>query len=387
MIKFISKLFKGAVLLLLFLFTDISAQNNKVGVVTDSIEVAFLPALSFNSDFGFMAGGLLQKFHYKRDVEPFHSFAHIAALLSTKGLATFLVEYDKPNIFNSNKRSVSSFYASRFLQDTYYGIGNYQNIDDSFNENSEFYSFQSFSIGFDSRLRIPLKTGRLGSANLLAILNFDYVTPVDNGPNRLITQQQPLGIDGGRTLNLGAGVILETRDSEFRPTRGHYIESSGEVSQTWFGSSFNNFVFQADVRKYTSFFLFKEITWANRLYTKNTSGEVPYWKLAYAGNEETLRGYPSNRFLDDNVILFNTELRTWLFNIEAIKGEFGGTLFFDIGRTYSNGEPFDTIYNDLKYSFGLGGTSSFFAPDFVLRTDVGFSEEGIGIYFTAGYMF
>ena len=58
-----------------------------------------------------------------------------------------------------------------------------------------------------------------------------------------------------------------------------------------------------------------------------------------------------------------------------------------MGRTYPNGESFDNIFNDLKYSYGLGGTSSFFTPDFVLRCDVGFSEEGVGVYFTAGYMF
>lgn len=384
-IKHPLKTFKGAVLLLLFFSPHASAQSNVV--VTDSIEVAFLPALSYSSDFGFIVGGLVQKFHYKADTKPFHSFTQISAILSTNGLASAEIEYDKPNIFGSDKRSINSIYVSRFLQDSYYGIGNYQKIEDSFTSNGEYYSFQSFSFGVDSKLRIPLKKRNGFSLNLLAVLNFDYTTPVDNGSDRLITQQQPRGIEGGRTLNLGGGLVLENRDSEFRPSKGYYLESSAEISQTWFGSSYNHFVFQADLRKYITFFLFKNITWANRFYTKNTSGDVPYWKLAYAGDEESLRGYPSSRFLDDNVLLFNTELRTWLFNIEAIKGEFGGTLFFDVGRTYSNGQSLSSTFNDLKYSFGVGGTSSFFTPDFVLRTDVGFSEEGVGIYFTAGYMF
>lgn len=387
MIKQIKYFFKGAVLLLLFYSAPVSAQSSNNVVVTDSIETAFLPALSYNTDFGFMTGGLVQRFHYKKDVKPFHSFIQAAAIVSTKGLASALIEYDKPNAFNSNKRFINQFYISRFLQDSYYGIGSYQKIDDSFNSNNTLYSFQSFSTGLDSRLRIPLNKEDNTSLNLLAILNFDYNTPVDNGPDRLITQQQPLGIEGGRTLHLGTGFIWENRNSEFRPSKGNYIESTIEVGQTWFGSSYDTFVFQADLRKYLSFFLLKEVTWANRFFTKNTSGDVPYWKLAYAGDEESLRGYPSNRFLDDNVILFNTELRTWLFNIKAIKGEFGGTLFFDVGRTYPNGESLDVIFNDLKYSYGLGGTSSFFTSDFILRTDLGFSEEGVGVYFTAGYMF
>tara|TARA_R110002124_G_scaffold126919_1_gene286757 strand:- start:3610 stop:4767 length:1158 start_codon:yes stop_codon:yes gene_type:complete len=384
-ITILFKHFKGVVLLLLFLSTSVFGQSQEV--VTDSIEVAFLPALSYSSDYGFLLGGLVHKFHYKKEVEPFHSFTQVATLISTKGLASGLIEHDKPYAFNTNNRFINRFYVSRFLQDTYYGIGSYQKISDSFNANNTLYSFQSFSVGLDSRLRIPLNKEGNTSLNLLAIFNFGYNTPVDNGSDRLITQQQPLGFDGGRTLHLGTGFIWENRNSEFRPTNGNYLETTFEIGQTWWGSSYNTFVFEADLRQYLSFFFIKEITWANRLYSQNTSGEVPYWKLAYAGDDESLRGYPSSRFLDDNVLLFNTELRTWLFNIEAVKGEFGGTLFFDVGRTYPNGESLDTIFNKLKYSFGLGGTSSFFTPDFVLRTDIGFSEEGTGIYFTAGYMF
>ncbi|XWN35967.1 MAG: BamA/TamA family outer membrane protein [Balneola sp.] len=387
MIKKLNFLFKGAVLLLLFYSAQLSAQSSSNVVVTDSIETAFLPALSFNSDFGFLLGGLVHRFHYKENVEPFYSFTQVAGIISTKGLLSGLVEYDKPYAFNSNNRFISQIYASRFLQDTYYGIGSYQKINDSFNSNNELYSFQSFSFGIDARLRIPFWVTNKSSLNVLAILNFDYTTPVDNGQDRLIAQEQPLGYYGGRTLHLGTGFIWESRNSEFRPTNGSYIETTTEVGQTWFGSSYNAFIFQTDIRKYISFNLFKEITWANRFYTKNTSGEVPYWKLAYAGDELTIRGYPSKRFLDDNVLLFNTELRTWLFNIDSIGGEFGGTLFFDVGRTYPNGESLENIFNDLKYTFGLGGTSSFFTPDFVLRCDVGFSEEGVGVYFTAGYMF
>lgn len=385
MLQHLSKHFKGAVLLLLFFSPTVLSQNKPV--ITDSIKVAFLPALSYNSDLGFVFGGLLQKYHYKKDKNPFHSFTQVAAIISTRGLASGLIEHDKPYAFNSNNRFINRFYISRFLQDSYYGIGAYQTIDDSFNSNSTLYSFQSFSVGLDSRLRIPLQKSDHTSLNILALLNIDYNTPIDNGPDRLITREMPLGVEGGTTVQLGTGFISENRDNEFRPTKGYYIESSIKVGQTWFGSSYNTMAFEADLRKYLSFFLLKEVTWASRFYTKNTSGDVPYWKLAYAGDEESLRGYPSNRFLDDNSILFNTELRTWLFSIDAVKGEFGGTLFFDAGRTYPNGESFNNIFSDIKYSYGLGGTSSFFTPDFVLRADLGFSEEGIGIYFTAGYMF
>jgi len=378
---------KGAVLLLLFCSAELSAQNSPNVVVTDSIETAFLPALSFKSDLGFLAGGMVQRFHYAEKVKPFYSSSRIVAVASTKGLASFLIEFDKPDAFNTNYRLTNSLIVSRFLQDNYYGIGSYEKIENSFNASTNLYSFNSFTVGVYSELRVPTYKTSKNQLDVLTFLNFDYETPWDNDSSSLISQQQPIGFKGGRSVNLGLGLIWENRNSEFRPTSGNFIESSFESGQNWWGSSYNSYAFKFDVRQYYTFNFIKNITFANRLFTKQTFGDTPYWKLAYAGDEETLRGYPSKRFMDDNLILFNTELRTWLFNIDAVGGEFGGTLFFDVGRTYPNGESFDNIFNDLKYSYGLGGTSSFFTPDFILRCDVGFSEEGVGVYFTAGYMF
>jgi hypothetical protein len=83
----------------------------------------------------------------------------------------------------------------------------------------------------------------------------------------------------------------------------------------------------------------------------------------------------------------NTELRTWLFDFPTYDVKFGGTLFFDIGRTFSNDTPMQDVIDDLKYTYGLGGTSSFFNENFIFRADLGFSEDGYGLYFTAGYLF
>lgn len=376
---------QGAAILLLFCSPQLQAQQV---VVTDSISTAFFPALSYNSDFGFMTGGLLQRYHYKKNHPPFFSFLTISGIISTKGLASGFIELDKPNAFGTDMRLQGFIYGARFFNDPFFGIGNYQKIPNSTSTSEDLYFFQSFSTGLEIRGRYPLHVSNTGKRfELMGILTFDYETPWDNGQDRLIMQQAPLGFDGGRTLYLGTGFVWEGRNSEFRPTSGRYAESTVQTSQEWLGSSYQSFTLDGEVRNYFSFFLLKEITLANRFYFKHTSGDVPYWNLAYAGDEESIRGYPARRFLDDNVAILNTELRTWLFRIDAIKGEFGGTLFFDLGRTFPNGESLQTITNDLKYSFGLGGTGSFFTPDFILRTDVGFSDEGVGVYFTAGYLF
>lgn len=377
---------KGATLWLLLFFSHTVLAQNKT--VSDSTSLAFVPALAYNSDFGLIGGGILNRFHYRQNNSPFYSYISLSGLVSTGGLASVSLTHDKPNLFQSNFRITSEVYTSRLLEDPYFGIGSYHKIPSSTNSTDSFYHFKSLSAGFDVSLRYPLKTNSNGKQlDLLTILRFNYNTPWDNSPQQLISQNQPLGYNGGHSLNFGTGFIWEGRNSEFRPTSGQYLESSIKLGQTWFGSSYNNWIFKTDVRNYFSFYLLREITLANRINFKHTAGDVPYWELAYVGDEETIRGYPSRRFLDENAIFFNTELRTWLFKIDALEAEFGGTLFFDIGRTFPNGEALQTITKDLKYSFGFGGNASFFTPNFVLRTDMGFSDEGVGIYFTAGYMF
>ena len=43
--------------------------------------------------------------------------------------------------------------------------------------------------------------------------------------------------------------------------------------------------------------------------------------------------------------------------------------------------------DNLKYTAGLGGLVTLFSPDFILRIDLGLSEEGYGIFFSTGILF
>ncbi|GAB5408026.1 MAG: hypothetical protein BalsKO_03910 [Balneolaceae bacterium] len=354
----------------------------------DSVKLAFLPAIAFNSDLGFIFGGIANRYDYKNEMNPFYSFTSVSGVFSTKGLASFEVALDKPKAFGTNIRLTSRLYAFRFLQDTYFGLANYAKINFTSEELPKFYEFQSFSMGFNTTLRMPLsEKSSSRRLDVLAILNLDYETPWDNGTDRLITLEQPLGYDGGRTFMIGSGLIWEGRDSEFNPTKGTYIETSLELGNKIWASSFNTLVLKHDMRHYLTFNLIKNITLANRFFFKHTSGQTPFWKLAYAGDDETLRGYPSRRFLDDNVVIVNNELRAWLFDFPSLNTKLGGTIFVDVGRTFSNQTSLNSLTEELKYTYGFGGTSSLFTPDFIIRADIGFSDEDTGVYITIGYMF
>lgn len=369
-------------------FCCISFQINAQTSVTDSTDFAFLPAISFNSDLGLLAGGITSWYNYQGDLYPFYSYVTIAGIISTKGLASFSLLYDKPQAFGKDLRLTTEVYTSRFFEDAYFGIANYSKITDTPTDLPLYYQFQSFTVGFRSNVRLPLiKTDSYKQLDANFILNFRYETPWDNGNDRLIAQEQPLGFNGGRTTMIGAGLIWEGRNSEFQPTSGNYLATRIEIGQNLWASSYNLVVLENDLRQYVTFNLLREVTFATRIFSRFTSGEVPYWKLSYAGDEETLRGYESRRFSDDHVLFLNTELRTWLFSIPNSNVRFGGTLFMDAGRTFAKNDAINIILDDLKTTFGFGALASFFTPDFILRGDFGFSKEGLGVYFTTGFMF
>ncbi len=355
----------------------------------DSLDFAFIPAISYNSDFGLMGGGLFSWYHFRDSITPFYRYTQVAAIASTKGLYTFQLLVDKPHAFNSDFRTTTEIYGYRFFQDAYYGIGNYDKLTDPPAGKPDYYTFKSFSVGIEHTTRYPLfkSTSSVKQFDLKHTIDLKYETPWDNATDRLITEERPAGYKGGKTFMMGLGFTWENRDNEFRPTVGTFMDAGFQAGSEFWGSSFNLTQFELDARSYFTFHLIKDVTVANRFLLELTNGNVPYWKLPYVGDEETLRGYASHRFLDDNAFVFNTELRTWLFSVPEIQAEFGGTIFYDLGRSFPNTSSFSDIASDLKQTFGFGGTASFFSPNFIIRGDIGFSDEGYGIYFTAGYLF
>ncbi len=371
----------------LLTITQVPAQAQET-TPTDSTKLAFLPAIAYDSDLGVIAGGIASHYQYRGEMKPFYSFLNLYGLVTTKGLISVFVEYDKPYIFGSDNRFYSETFVSRFTGNQYYGIGNYDKLPEALKDSNDYYFYNSFSLGFDIMLRKPwLQKANGKQLDVYGKAVFEYETPWGNDDDQLLVADQPRGVNGSHISALGGGIVWEGRNNEFNPTTGTYARAGAEVGSKLIASSFNYLLLETDLRAYTSFTLLREITFANRVSFKHTSGTVPYWKMPALGGGDKMRGYPEYRFRDENSLLLNSELRTWLFEIPSITSKFGGSLFTDIGRTFPNGKSLDSIVNDLKYTYGFGITASFFTEDFILRTDVGFSEEEYGVYVTAGYLF
>jgi outer membrane protein assembly factor BamA len=90
-----------------------------------------------------------------------------------------------------------------------------------------------------------------------------------------------------------------------------------------------------------------------------------------------LRGYPLNRFLDKGKLLVNAEYRFPIF------WRIGGNVFADAGTVWPSLGEIDL--GELAADAGVG--LRFYMPDFVVRVDVAWSGEGMGLYFNFGHVF
>ena len=91
------------------------------------------------------------------------------------------------------------------------------------------------------------------------------------------------------------------------------------------------------------------------------------------GGDNRLRGYPSNYFVGESVVVNNIEFRSR--PVEILKLQLGGAVFYDVGGTFDNGDAIG-----LSQSAGLGLRALFPQLDrVVFRLDLGFPIEKDGL--------
>ena len=369
-----------------------SIQLKTDSLVVDSTVTGLIPALSYSTDVG-LAGGLIWSTLSYGEQEPFKQNIAVTALASTKGLAGFNFFLDQPCSFNCVDRLLVNLVGNRFLEDQYYGVFTDQRID--LQKNPKRFEYQSFTIKVNLEYRISTKNLAHKSETFFNSLygflstDFQYKTPWGNDDTQLIMLEKPTGYEGSYGFWLGLGGLIDTRDSEFYPRQGWYSKQQVKGSVKSVLSDFTQTLFLSDTRFYQEFKLILPIVFAQRISYQwsNSNANTPYWSYPSLGGEEFLRGYVDNRFLAPQFWATNTELRTWLFESTNYGIKIGGTLFIDSG-SFTDGAIANGDWSaNVRYTAGFGGLVSLFSPDFILRVDLGLSEEGYGIFFSTGMLF
>ncbi len=180
---------------------------------------------------------------------------------------------------------------------------------------------------------------------------------------------------------LSLALKYDTSDSQIHPTRGFRFILQEDLAGSFMGSrdaSFNRLT--VDFRKYLRVFGEKDV-FAVRALAQYVGGDaIPVFDHASLGGGNILtamRGFPQNRFLDRGKFLVNAEYRF------PIIWRLGGNVFTDAGTVWHSLRTIDL--GETAFDAGLG--LRFYMPDFVVRVDVAWSREGMGLYFNFGHVF
>jgi len=187
----------------------------------------------------------------------------------------------------------------------------------------------------------------------------------------------------GKTFSpfLSLTLRYDTSNSQIHPTKGLRFSYQNDFAGPAVGNKSGKFYRGTlDLRAYQRAFGKKDVVAVRALVQDVVGDEVPLWDLSMLGGGSTmtaLRGYVLDRFLDKGKLLLCAEYRFPIWK------RIGGTVFAEAGSVWPSLREMRLKKMAADAGFGL----RYYLTDLVIRGDIGFSREGVGIYFNAGHMF
>ena len=201
------------------------------------------------------------------------------------------------------------------------------------------------------------------------------------------------GLNGGSELLSQWMIQYDSRDSVDIPRSGTLGRLYYSVADRRFGSSISYNRFGGELREFYT--IGKRVTLAGHVFNEYepAGGEIPFWSQARLGgdesiltDQETLRGYGTGRFIDNNLFVVNVEVRTrvWDKTIFGTHGILEIAPFAEAGRVAHNMgyNPFSELHP--VGGVGFRGIAEPFVVGFV---DIGWGGEGAAVFSGINYPF
>ncbi len=402
-----------------------------------------VPIVLYNSDDGFGYGARVLFFNNGKKEDKWFRYTPYFYSITVQGYATTLglqyhfIEADMPYFLGTELRIRTSVVYEKKLNANFFGIGSDSNATLADRDGNTYDSYAQYSDEF--LVATPEECGRENCA----YTNFKYdkytilrpkfylnlyrnvwdvgrvlagfeikhvdVIPWDgetfsikgedytSGPTRLSTLPgDPAEDYDGWVNQVKLGFGYDTRDFEPDPTRGIYIDYTLSIGTRFLGSDFDFTRSTFGARYYVS--PVNHLTFALRAAYTTTTGNIPFHELgnfayllqtqAGLGNNRTLRGYKSNRFIGDTMTDANAEIR-WRFAGAAFGGQ---TFAFKLLALCDTGSVFDdaleplTVWNGYHFGFG-GGLIVAWNQSFIVHFIYGRSSEDSSMSIDVNYAF
>jgi len=154
----------------------------------------------------------------------------------------------------------------------------------------------------------------------------------------------PGGFFDTDNVALGVRVQRDTRDSQFYPTEGSFLDLKVKFYDESLGSDFTYQVYEGAFNKFIEVNV-KAIA-ALRASFRFVDGDVPFWALSLFGTNNDLRGYEIGRYRDRTKFALQAEYRY------RIGGRWGAVAFAGVGGVASSFSAYTA--DDMLPSAGVG---------------------------------
>ena len=384
-------------------------------------ELAGFPIVGGNSDIGVQFGAAATWTRFYDADRPY--LWNIDLLLSASlkddvtgfGLVqqSHVLRLDAPALFGGRGRLDARGSFQRTINAGYYGIGNVTAALVPPGEPNIGRTYQYLQE--EGRLRTIVRVHTASLVDIALGTNLRYEAPGIYAGSQLASDLsahesngEPV-VPGGSSMLLAgvaAGVMIDTRDSEFITRSGVFYQAG--IAAT-VGSS--DAVSYGEASAVLAHFapLGGPFIFANRFVASFQIGRAPFYDLAQGGvfepqyllgGETGVRGVPIGRYAGRVKMISNTEIRATPFPRVTLLGQrlrIGTNVFFDAGRVWRDYQvlsPADGNSLGLKYGVGGGvflqwGEAAIFRIEAAYSPDAESENPGfpLGIYVSDGLMF
>ncbi len=351
-----------------------------------------IPNASYDSDDGFGLGARGQVDWLNVDYAPYRASAVVHLFVTTNGYHHHRMKFDLVGLGPQHRSRIYGHVAYRaWLNDGYWGIGNDTALDprslgdldrdDPDRRYNRYRLVQPFAH-LTWRREVAGPWAVYGGAE-------GRYSVVEAYSGSLLAAEAPPGVAGGPAVQLGGGVLYDTRDPEISPEKGVYVEVSGRVvamPDTAFGGP------MAVVRGWVQ--PVSRVVLAGRVMGEYLAGEVPFYEMVHwggfvptagFGGADTIRGVPYGRWRAPGKVVGNAEVRIDVFRHRLAGEELRWQLvpYGDVGFVFGDGTKAEPAVPRLHPAVGLG-VRPIWGETLVGRLDVGVGWDrvdlGAGVY-------
>ena len=341
---------------LLSVLTSLSAMgaDGDDPTIKEGWSVNLIPSLAYDSDFGLMAGGIIDINFYGGLYPNYKHRLCMEALTYSKHASYYMLQYDSKYLIPGIRTSLKAYLDNNPLY-WFYGFNGAVNDYDrdkncNHKEGIAYYSMDRIFLNTRLEFSGPLGpyldwTSKYSYWHYwIKELNWEGYDP----NNTLFRKYRNMGLiegpesNGGDVVEFQFGLKYDTRNIEATPSHGIFADFNVAWAPDLFKTGYDYIKLAARFRQYLSLGSERLVFAYSLAYQGTVAGNQPFYTQSYMihfkpsdglGGATTLRGILYNRIVGDDYAWGNFELRARMFDINFLNRRVFGVIspFFDAG--------------------------------------------------------